>query len=172
MLREPPTPPSATASPAPSVEQLLARPDAERAREFKYRFAQSVVFGLPVLALHWLGPMLGGAEAPRWTGLLQALLAGWATYVAAAGMVFEGALLLARGRATFDLVVGCVAGVIYLLGVVGWGARLIRGEASTMPMPFHYLMIVLILWCGVRWAWWSRTGGYSGGSTGHQGSLI
>jgi hypothetical protein len=151
---------------------MLARPAAERAREFKYRFAQSVVFGLPVLALHWLGPLLGGAEAPRWTGLLQTLLAGWATYVAAAGMVFEGALLLTRGRVTSDFVAGMLASTLYLVGVAGWVVRLIRGAASTAPMPFHYGMTVLILWCGVRWAWLSRNAHSGHGSGSKMGGSI
>ena len=153
-LDELPSPPSLspTASPTPSVEQLLARPPAERAREFKYRFAQSLVFGLPVMALHWFGPALGGAEAPKWAGLFQSLLAGWVIYVAAAGMIFEGALLVARGRVTLDFVVATVAAIVYLAGVAGWLSLLIRGGASRLPMPFHYSVILLAAWCGLRWA--------------------
>lgn len=153
-LDELPSPPSvsSTAPPPPSVEHLLARPPAERAREFKYRFAQSLVFGLPVAALHWLGPMLGGAEAPKWTGLFQTLLAGWIIYAAAAGMIFEGALLVARGRVTLDFIVATVAAIVYLVGVAGWLSLLIRGGTSTLPMPFHYPVILLAAWCGLRWA--------------------
>ena len=159
-LDELPSPPSSssTAPPPPSVEQLLARPPAERAREFKYRFAQSLVFGLPVAALHWLGPMLGGAEAPKWTGLFQTLLAGWVMYVAAAGMIFEGALLLVRGRLTLDFVVAMVAAIAYLLGAAGWLSLLISGATSRTPVPFHFSVTLLAAWCGVRWAWLSCGG--------------
>ena len=145
-------PPSLT-----SVEQVLARPPGERVREFKYRFAQSLVFGLPVLALHWLGPALGGAEAPRWTGLFQTLLAGWVMYVAAVGMIFEGALLLVRRKVvTPDSVVAAIALAIYGVGVVAWAMLLIPGVTSRLPMPFHYSVMLLTAWCGGRWTWLSR----------------
>ena len=148
-LDEPPIP--------ASVEQVLARPPGERVREFKYRFAQSLVFGLPVLALHWLGPALGGTEAPRWTGLFQTLLAGWVIYVAAAGMIFEGALLLVRRKVlTPDAVVASIAVALYGLGVVAWAMLLIPGVTSRWPMPFHYSIMLLIAWCGLRWASLSR----------------
>src|SRR5687768_5282994 len=84
----PPSP--ATAQP---LHQLLARPVSERAREYRYRFGQAVVFGLPVVALELWGRGLGGREAGRWVGVLQALLSGWVVYVAATGMLFEGLLL-------------------------------------------------------------------------------
>ena len=64
-------------------------------REFQYRFAQATVFGLPVIALQICGPSLGGADAPRWVAILQILLCGWIVYVGAAGILFEGAILLA-----------------------------------------------------------------------------
>src|SRR5687767_3056847 len=76
--------------PVDTLQSLLDRPVSERLRESKYRFAQSVVFGLPVLALQWFGYRLGGTEADRWIGLLQLLLAGWIMYVGAAGLLFEG----------------------------------------------------------------------------------
>jgi cation transport ATPase len=147
-LHEPPIP--------PNVEQVLARPPGERTREFKYRFAQSVVFGLPVLALHWLGPALGGAEAPRWTGLFQTLLAGWVVYVAAAGMIFEGAILLTRRRLTPDFTVAMIAAALYVIAFAGWAMLLLRGDAPRVPMPFHYSVILLAIWCGARWAWLAR----------------
>src|SRR3954466_3838186 len=86
-------PAASSSSSSDSFETLLNRPREQRVREFKYRFAQSAVFGLPVLALQRFGPALGGAESPRWVGVLQLLLAGWVVYVGAAGMLFEGALL-------------------------------------------------------------------------------
>ena len=157
-LDEPPSP--------PSVEQVLARPPGERVREFKYRFAQSLVFGLPVLALHWLGPTLGGAEAPRWTGLFQTLLAGWVMYVAAAGMIFEGALLLVRRKVvTPDAVVAAIAVTLYGVGVVAWAMPLVPGAEARLPMPFHYSVILLIAWCGWRWASLSRRDHSGGGGS-------
>lgn len=141
---------------SPGIEHVLARPASERAREFRYRFAQSIVFGLPVLALHWLGPALGGTEAPRWTGLFQTLLAGWVIYVAAAGMIFEGAILLTRGRLTLDFTIAMIAAALYVIALGGWAMLLLRADASRVPMPFHHSAMLLAVWCGARWAWLSR----------------
>jgi hypothetical protein len=148
------------------VEQVLIRPAAERVREFKYRFAQSLVFGLPVLALHWLGPALGGPEAPRWTGLFQTLLAGWVMYVAAAGMIFEGVLQLLRRKITLDPVIAVIALTLYVVGVVGWTMLLVGAEAPRVPIPFHYGVVLLAAWCGLRWAWLARHN-QSGGHGSH-----
>src|SRR4051812_19198715 len=94
--------PAAAAAPLPSVppalHSVLDRPEAQRLQEFRYRFGQSVVFGLPVLALQWFGRSLGGAESDRWVALLQGLLAGWVVYVAATGvLVGAGGGLFPRG---------------------------------------------------------------------------
>src|SRR5262249_32594294 len=95
-----PLPPPTTAHRvAQSIDSILHRPVSERVREYKYRFAQSLVFGLPVLALSLFGPALGGPEAGRWIGLLQSLLAGWVMYVGVTGMLVEA---LMRRRLTLD----------------------------------------------------------------------
>ena len=70
--------------PGSRLTALLARDDDQRLREYKYRFSQAAVFGLPVLALQGWGRSLGGPESERWVGVLQALLAGWVVYVGAA----------------------------------------------------------------------------------------
>ena len=133
--------PTTLRTPEPSqksqVQSVLERPAAERVREYKYRFAQSVVFGLPVVALEVRGGSLGGPEAGRWVRFFQGLLAGWVIYVGAAGMLFEGLLLLRR-RMTSDLVVAAAAVGMYCAGwlAAGWfcGAVLLVG-----------------VWTGLRW---------------------
>ena len=75
------------------------------------------MFGLPVLALQWKGTALGGAEADRWVGILQALLAGWVVYVGAAGMLFEGLILLPR-RVMAELIPALLAVAAYLFSLV------------------------------------------------------
>src|SRR4051812_19839838 len=97
------------------LEATLNRSDAERLREYRYRFAQSTVFGLPVIALSLFGPALGGPEAGRWIGLLQVLLAGWVTYVGVAAMLVEGIM---RGRITADALAASIAMAAYLVGLV------------------------------------------------------
>lgn len=112
-------------------------------REFRYRCAQSIIFGLPVLALQWLGPRLGGPEAPRWIAILQALLAGWIIYVAAAGMLLEG--LLARSAKHLpDALVAILSIGLYLISLVG------------ISRLFHCVVLLLIPWSALRWAWLVR----------------
>src|SRR6185369_14510741 len=72
-----------------SLEKLLDRPLGERVREYRYRFAQSAVFGVPVVALAVWGKVLGPFDSQRWAGVMQALLAGWVLYVNL-GMLAEG----------------------------------------------------------------------------------
>ena len=73
------------------LDELLTRGDEQRLREFKYRFGQSAVFGIPVVALQLWGAKLGPADSERWVSLLQAILCGWVVYVNL-GMLVEGLL--------------------------------------------------------------------------------
>lgn len=128
-----------------STASILDRPLEQKIREHKYRFAQAIVFGLPVLALHFFSARLGGIEAQRWSAALQALLAGWITYIAAAGMIFEGIILLiARRKLTADLVIGVLALALYLCSLAASLAR-------DRPL-FLYGVILLAAWGGLRWA--------------------
>ena len=146
--------PRAAHLPAPS---LLDRSDPERLREFKYRFGQSVVFGLPVVALELVGRSLGGPEADRWVTLFQALLAGWVVYVGATGMAIEGAfLLLARRRPPVwllaDLVVASAAMLLYLISLT----RLVpllggRSVPGGWPSLFAGVVVLLAAWSCLRW---------------------
>jgi len=136
---------------------LLHRPADQRRREFQYRFAQSTVFGLPVLGLQWFGHSLGGPESDRWVALLQALLAGWVVYVGAAGMAFEAGVWLVRRRLTADLVPAVSAILLYLATLV----RLAAYAVSSLPGPFpagwfHWAAALLILWTGLRWWHFTR----------------
>jgi len=130
-----------------SIERLLARPPAERQREHRYRFAQTLVFGLPVLALHWFGRHLGGDEQERWTGLLQAILTGWIVYVGAAGMAFEGLILLRR-RITGAFLIGWLAIAIYAWSLTSWLHLLLRNTYWPTRPLFHWVVLLLLLWTG------------------------
>jgi cation transport ATPase len=117
------------------------------------------VFGLPVLGLQWLGPRLGGGEhetADRWVPLLQALLAGWIGYVAAGGMLFDGALrLLGRRGFSGDLFIAVVAIAAYLISLASVVGVFVRGQILFRPLLFHVVVILLIGWSG--WRWWRLT---------------
>ena len=136
--------------PGGSVADLLARPPAERCREFKYGFAQSLVFGVPVIALEAFGRSLGGPESDRWVTLFQALLAGWVIYVAAAGMLTEGALLLLARRPipallVADAAVALGAVLLYLLGFLHFIAP------ARWPALFPWAVLLVAMWTGARW---------------------
>jgi cation transport ATPase len=133
-----------------SIHSILNRPISERIREHKYRFAQCMVFGLPVMALYFFGPRLGGPETGRWIGLLQLLLGGWCLYIGALPLLSEGAMLLAMGKFRFDLLVGLAAAIVYVVGAVGW-IFILRGERPPMPSAFAITVVVLIVWSGVQW---------------------
>ena len=127
----------------PTFTDLLHRPPDQRRREYQYRFAQSVVFGLPVLALQHFGHRLGGAEADRWVAILQALLAGWVMYVGGAGMLFESLVWLFRRRFTADLLPSAAAAALYLLTFY----RLATGR----PPGFHWSVLLIAAWTGLCW---------------------
>src|SRR6185295_9175663 len=114
-----------------------------------------MVFGLPVIALHFFGARLGGPEAARWIGLMQALLAGWCLYLAALPMLSEGLMLLAMGKMKFELLVSIVAMILYVVGVVGWILSL-RGRGALLPSAFALVVLMLILWSAVQWLRLSR----------------
>jgi cation transport ATPase len=133
------------------LKQLLGRPRDQRRREYGYRCAQSLVFGVPVVALHYFGTSLGGPEAPRYVAVLQALLCGWVMYVGAAGMLAEGWLLLrARRRASVDGVVAVTAILVYILSLVA--AVQILMARRHLPLFFHVSVLIVATWTGIRWA--------------------
>lgn len=171
MSRSPHIPDPATATPpaaAPgthpiplSLATVLVRPDAQRVQEFKYRFGQSVVFGLPVVALQWFGRSLGGAESDRWVSLFQALLAGWVVYTGATGMLAEGMLRVFAGERPplsilADSVVAGVAAMAYLLSLPHLVAAL-AGRPAGWPHAFHWCVLLSATWTALRWERTSRT---------------
>ena len=130
------------------IHTILNRPASERLREYKYRFAQSTVFGLPVIALHYFGPSLGGPEAGRWIGMLQLLLAGWVMYVGVIGMAVEGIL---RRKFTADAFVACVALIAFLICAAAVIHLFMTGRASRFQDSFHWAVLIAIGWSAVQW---------------------
>ncbi len=135
---------------ASSLRALLERPLEVRVREHQYRFAQSIVFGLPVVALQLWGRALGGEESGRWVGGMQALLAGWIMYVGAAGMVFEGCIELTRRRITGDFLAGCAACSLYVWSVKAWIMPPVE-QGGASGMMFHLVVLIVMVWTGWRW---------------------
>lgn len=123
---------------------------AERTREYKYRFSQTMVFGLPVVALQLFGRVLGPADWERWVSLLQALLAGWVLYVNL-GMFIEGIVALWWRQLSADLLIVALAAGLYFHGALGAIAGIISNELP-YPLLFHAMVILLAGWTG--WRWW------------------
>jgi hypothetical protein len=134
------------------LDSLLHRPFEQRVREYRYRFAQSMVFGLPVIALELWGRALGGAEAERWVMFIQLLLAGWVMYVGATGMLSENVLLLGR-RCSADLPVAAAALAIFLAGAISFAAVIASGHALLGRGWFAGAVALVAVWTGLRWAW-------------------
>ena len=139
--------------PSSEINSVLNRPASERLREYKYRFAQSTVFGLPVIALQYLGPILGGPEAGRWVGMLQTLLAGWVMYVGAMGMLVEGILLW---KLTADAIIAALAIGIYLICVAAVVHLFITGRGWLQPSSFHWTVVIIMGWTATKWFAGSR----------------
>lgn len=120
---------------------MLERPLDQRIREHQYRCAQTLVFGLPVIGLQYFGRQLGGPESTRWVTTMQVVLTGWILFIAATGMLTEGAMLLtARRKLSADLVIALIAIAVFLISCV-----------PVFPRMFHVVVIVLAIWSGARW---------------------
>jgi hypothetical protein len=130
------------------ISPLLDRGPEQRLREYKYRFAQSIVFGIPVIALQYWGRALGPADSERWCSVLEGFLSGWVLYVNL-GMLIEGLLLL-RQRVTGDLVAAAVAAGLYLFSLISAMHGIVTARLW-YPLLFDACVIVLAGWTGWRW---------------------
>ena len=151
------------------IDEVLSRPLDQRIREHKYRCAQSIVFGLPVIALQYFGHQLGGAESVRWITIMQIVLTGWILFVAATGMISEGVMVIvARRKITADFLVAIIATAVFLASCTAAGVFFFGSK--DWPRLFHIVVILLIVWTGARWARLSagksttRESGSAGGS--------
>ena len=133
------------------LTQLLDRPVVERKKENRYRLGQSLVFGLPVVALQIWGPKLGGSESARWVAVMQALLSGWILNVAAVGMLVEGILQLVRRRLTGGLAASLAAIGMYIYSCVSMIYVPFTGRPGFEPLLFHWSVVVMIAWSGCGW---------------------
>ena len=138
----PPNPPD-----PPSLQQLINRPKSERRREYRYRFAQTLVFGLPVIALAVWGPLLGPTDWQRWSTVLQALLTGWILYINL-GLLLEP--IVAKQHYA-DLAIIVTALVIYLWSIAGTAHVLLTGRSSNRSALYCICVAVLSIWNAVRW---------------------
>jgi hypothetical protein len=127
------------------LHELLTRPRDQRLREYKYRFGQSVVFGIPVIALNFWGGALGPVDWQRWSSLLQSLLCGWVVYVNL-GMLIEG-MIDRRLRFRGDFIIALLAVVFYAVSLIS-ALRGIITSSLWYPTLFHVVVLVLAMWSG------------------------
>jgi hypothetical protein len=67
-------------------------------------------------------------------------------------MLFEGVLLLSRGRPTVEMLVAAAAVAMFLYSVASVTGVIVRGELWYRPLVFHWVVILLTAWCAWRLA--------------------
>lgn len=149
-------------------------------REYRARLAQSLVFGLPALAVHYLGPMLasGGGQSAgsmAFPWLLEMVLVGWALWVAGLPVLWQGAWSLMHLRPTADLLTTAIVMIAFIPSVVGLGSLLFIAEpwfgspgaphSATQSMPgpaFHIAILAIMIATCQRWLMHRQTEKLSG----------
>lgn len=91
--------------------------------EYKCRTATALVFGLPAVTLHYLGPILagGGTDAASmvFPWAIEMLLVGWACVAAGWPILWQGLLALVRLRPHGDLLTTGIVAVAWLGSAAG-----------------------------------------------------
>jgi len=118
----------------------LERTTEAKAHQQKQAFAQALGLAVPILALHWLAPVLQGSEhgGGVWPCAIEALLCSMMVFSSAGGPILVGAFrALVCRTPNMDLLVG--------LGVtVAYGASLVA-LLRAHPADAHFHAIAMIL---------------------------
>jgi Cu+-exporting ATPase len=118
----------------------LDRTFQARAHAHKQAFVQALACGLPIMALHWLGPVLqsGDAAGHLWPTVIQALLCTLMLGSAAGAPILVGGLrALIHRSANMDLLISTATGAAFVTSMV----NVLRGEAHAT----HFDPIAMIL---------------------------
>jgi len=138
--------------------------------EYRGRFAQSLVFGLPALVVHYLESILasgGGQSASSlaFPWFLQMVLVGWAIWVAALPILWQGVWSLIHLRPTADLLTTFIISLAFVPSAYGVMSLLftgdpwfgvavpaVRGHGFTQGGPaFHLAIMAVMLATCQRW---------------------
>lgn len=146
--------------------------------EYRTRFAQSLVFGLPAIILHYMGPVLavGGGEAAGnmlYPWMIEMVLVGWALWAGGLPILWQGVMSAIHLRATADLlttVIVFAAFVPSLVGVVSvifghepWFGTAAAMQSKTAVGPaFHVAMLAIMLGLFQRWRMYKHAHRLSG----------
>jgi len=118
----------------------LERTTEAKAHQQKQAFAHALGLAVPILALHWLAPMLEGSEhgGAMWPCAIQALLCSMMVFSAAGAPILVGAFrALVCRTPNMDLLIGLGVTVAYLGSLVA----LFRA----LPADAHFGAIAMIL---------------------------
>jgi len=130
------------------------------AYEYKSRFATALMFGLPAIALHYVGPVLsgGGSESRRmvYPWMFEMVLVGWACLAAGWPILWQGALALLHLRATGDLLTAVAVVVPFAASALALFSMSWRVEPMWLGLEhggplFYASMFAMILAVLQRW---------------------
>jgi len=118
----------------------LERTTDAKARQQKQAFVQAIGLAVPILALHWLAPVLTGSAhgAAIWPCAIEGLLCSMLVFSAAGAPILVGGLrALTHGTPNMDVLVGLGVAVAYVAGLVA----LVLGQ----PAQAHFHAVAMIL---------------------------
>ncbi|MBI1337888.1 MAG: hypothetical protein GC164_13130 [Phycisphaera sp.] len=141
----------------------------QTAKEYRARLAQALVYLLPAVVLHYVGPYLaeGGGREPSamlYPWLFEALLVGWACFVGAWPILWQGVAAARHLRATGDLLASVIILLSYLPSVWGtlsllWQDHAWFGTAGPMCHATAYTVLIALT---QRYALHRHTDGLAG----------
>ncbi len=132
-----------TSRPSDRVLTGLERTHAATLRQHKQALAQAVGLGLPVVALHWLAPVLRG-DSPGgdiWPVAIEALLCATLLASSAGAPILVGAIRAVAYRTpNMDLLIGMGVSVAFVASVVS----LVTGAVEASHFPAVAMIIGFI----------------------------
>lgn len=143
-------------------------------KEYRQRLATSLMYGLPALALHYLGPLLatgGGKQtaAMLYPWLFELLLVGWVCFATAWPTFWNAALAVRSLRAHGDLLTACIVLAAWVPSAVGVFSLPFASEpliqsaqAGGSGVMFHFALAAVWLNVAQRWLFYRRATRVSG----------
>lgn len=126
-------------------------------KEYRRRLAVALMFGLPALALHYVGPYLAGDDSPRrmaFPWLFELLLVGWACVAAAWPMLWQGALSALYLRPSADAFTSLLIVVAFVPSAVGVIAMaFVETPWFSVSSPPMFYAVVGALWVCLLQRW-------------------
>lgn len=133
--------------------------------EYRTRFAQSLVFGLPAVILHYIGPVLavGGGESASnmlYPWMIEMVLVGWALWAGGLPILWQGVMSALHLRTTADLLTTAIVFAAFIPSLIGVVSVIFghepwfnsgQGSTSQAGPTFHVAMLAIMLALFQRW---------------------